>query len=112
MLKIRSTLHHKNIFNSKILLISQKINCFVKIKKIELKLVNKLLTFPLLKRNNVHEDFLVILQFDWLSKTLFTLCINWPLYHCPRYHVRFTDFIRGNCQKYFSINKKYTGGRV
>ena len=59
--------------------------------------MNKLLTFPLLKRNNVHEDFLVILQFDWLSKTLFTLCIKWPLYHCLRYHGRFTDFIRGNC---------------
>ena len=41
--------------------------------------------------------FLVILQFDWLSKTLFTLCIKWPLYHCPRHHGRFTDFIRGNC---------------
>ena len=65
-----------------------------------------------LKRNNVHEDFLVILQFDWLSKTLLTLCIKWPVYHCPQYHGRFTDFIRGNCQKYFSINKKYTGGRV
>ena len=59
--------------------------------------MNKLLTFPLLQRNNVHEDFLVILQFDFLSKTLFTLCIKWPIYHCPRYHGRFTDYIGGNC---------------
>ena len=55
----------------------------VKIKKLDLKLVNRLSTFLLLQRNNVHEDFLVILQFDWLSKTLFTLCIKWPIYHCP-----------------------------
>ena len=52
----------------------RKKNCFVEIKKLDLKLVNRLTTFPLLQRNNVHEDFLVILQFDWLSKTLFTLC--------------------------------------